>query len=126
MREMWIYRKGNSYLVLPICLLRKHLPDLDEKEVINLTWNRVIWFDQSYKEDKTEFEYRSANPFLKDNKSVFHLTNLQKLFLLKLSKKWDKILIPKTYIVDEKFKQMSFYVVRKDISLLKTCTNVLL
>lgn len=122
--EKCVYKeRGNSYLLSPLCLLNRELPYIDENLVIENIWPEVVWFDDSYDETKTKFEYKSANPFFKNYKSIFDIDNIQKLFLIKLYDRGTYILVPKTYIMYENFKKMSFYVVSKNISLLKPCTK---
>jgi len=113
----------NNYIVSPICLLRKEFPDMPYKTLINKVRNDIDWFNQVYNDASPKFTYKSTNPFFEWYKSIMPQSDRQKYLLAILQEQWINIIIPMKYVYYEKIKELWFFVVRKDLSLLKPCTK---
>jgi hypothetical protein len=113
----------NNYILSPTCLLRKDFPDVSYKTIIDQVWPDLWWFNEVYNDSSKNFTYESTTPFFQSYKSIMPKSDRQKYLLANLQQQWKKISIPIKYIYYEKAKELWFFVVRKDLSLLKPCTK---
>lgn len=118
------YRKNwNNYILSPVCLLKKSLPEIPYKTIVNKIWEDLDGFNAIYNDSSENFTYESTTPFFQWYKSIMPKSDRQKYLLASLQQQWKKISIPEKYIYYEKSKELWFFVVRKDLSLLKKCTK---
>ncbi len=113
----------NNYLLSPVCLLRKEFPDIPYKTIINKIWPDLEWFNEIYNDSSKNFIYESTIPFFQWYKSFMPKSDRHKYLLASLQQQGKRLLIPEKYIYYEKSKELWFFVVRKDLSLLKPCTK---
>jgi hypothetical protein len=113
----------NNYVLSPICLLRKEFPNVPYKTIIDKIRSDLDWFNEIYNDSSKNFIYESTIPLFQSYKSFMPKSDRQKYLLASLQQQWKKISIPEKYIYYEKSKEFWFFVVRKDLSLLKPCTK---
>lgn len=112
-----------NYILTPVCLLRKEFPDIPYKKLVDEIWSDIDWFDRTYNDSSEKFTYESTNPFFDWYKSIMPKSDRQKYLLASLQEQGIKISIPEKYLYYEKSKNLWFFVVSKDLSLLKPCTK---
>ncbi len=116
-------RQWNNYILSPVCLINKQLPNFEYKDVIDNIWADIDWFETIYNDLNKNFVYESTDIYFEWYKSFMPWDDIQKYILINLQKKWKKISIPIKYIYYEKSRELWIFVVGKDLSMLKNCTK---
>lgn len=115
--------KKDMYIISPICLLKNELPQIEFKDAIDYLWPYIEGFNTVYNDTAQIFSYQWTTPIFTKNYEILPKTLEEKLTLIRLQNKWDKIRIHKSSLAYQTTKKANFYTVYKDTSILKRCTK---
>ncbi len=113
----------DMYVMSPSCLLKNDLPILAFKDAIDYLWPYIESFNTIYNDTSQVFSYQWTTPIFTKNYEIVPKTLEEKLTLIRLQNKWDKIRIHKSALAYQTAKKANFYTVYKDTSILKRCTK---
>ncbi len=124
-KKCFIEESWTNYILSPICLLEKKLPQMSVPEAWEELKENLYGFTNTYNEKLTEFTYEWATPLIKNigEIEIIPKKNIQKAFLVHLEEQGKKISIPKKIIAKELFLTYTFYVTKKNTTTLKPCTK---
>ena len=116
-----------DYIVDPICIRQKKLPEIPFTDAIDLLRDNVEWFNYVYNTTPTEvFDYEGWLPNYKDQTSIDFLliqnTRAHKALATYHAIEEDRIRIPKKIIAQIQADTYRFYAVYNDTSMRKGCT----
>ncbi|HMT01356.1 MAG TPA: hypothetical protein PKC14_03440, partial [Candidatus Absconditabacterales bacterium] len=87
-QEICHYRHDGDFIIMsPLCFLSSMKLDFDYKRAIDLVWNDIEGFEESYDMSAQEFEYQSTRPILSKQKNsidMLYQKRLETKFLMNL------------------------------------------
>lgn len=118
-----IQEEKDLYIISPSCLLKNDLPIIEFKEAIDYLRPYIESFNMVYNDASQIFSYQWTTPIFTKDYEILPKTLEEKLTLIRLQNKWEKIRIHKSSLAYQTIKKANFYTVYKDTSILKRCTK---
>ena len=119
------YESYNDYYIInPVCIKQKELPDMTLVAIINEIWDQIEDFSGYYQPFEQSFNYFGATPIFKTVGNKYLEWDEESLQLVDQAiKKWENIQISRKELAQYYAEHLSYFVADKDLTELWNCTR---